>query len=136
MTTSAQTHRHRISRVEPLAKYFLLDLFQNFAPSKIRYSSSSSATPQEQTCFNLDGRRIGLLGVYVVYLKLKYVRVLAGFAAGAASVALMCRVVGSIYISATSIGSRLLNLFREEAGLCLDLLEKYVSTMAITAILG
>ncbi len=57
---------------------------------------------------------LGLLGVSVVYLMLEDVRVLAGFAAGAASVALICRVVGSIYISATSIGSRLLNLIRDE----------------------
>ncbi len=67
---------------------------------------------------------------------LEDVRVLAGFAAGAASVALMCRVVWSIYISATSIGSRLLSLIREEARVCLDLLETYVSAMAITATLG
>ncbi len=59
---------------------------------------------------------LGLLSVFVVYLMLADVLLLAGFEADAASVALMCRVVGSIYISATSIGSRLLNLIREEAG--------------------
>ncbi len=79
---------------------------------------------------------LGMLSVSVVYLVLEDVRVLAGIAADAASVALMCRVVGSIYNSATSIGSCLLNLIQEEAGVCLDVLETCVRSMVITAPLG
>ncbi len=77
-----------------------------------------------------------LLRLSVVYLMLEDVRVLAGFVAGTASVTLICRVVGSIYISATSIGSRFLNLIREGAGVCLEFLETYGSAMAVTATLG
>lgn len=103
---------------------------------------------------------LGLLGVSVVYLMLEDSRVLAGFAAGTGAVALICRVIGSIYISATSMGSRLMNLIRGErrpdeephlplqfmetggeclgdvTGVSLDLLETYVSAIAVTAILG
>ena len=52
---------------------------------------------------------LGLLGNCAIYLMLEDVRVLIAFAAGASSVAFICRVIRSVYTSATSMGSRLLS---------------------------
>lgn len=103
---------------------------------------------------------LSLLGNCAVYLMLEDVRVLIAFAAGASSVAFICRVVGSIYTSATNTGSRLLNLIREQnrlsvqehlplrffetggdnlgdiSGVGIDLLETFCSAISVCAILG
>jgi len=103
---------------------------------------------------------LSLLGNCAVYLMLEDVRVLIAFAAGASSVAFICRVIGSIYTSATNTGSRLLNLIRVQnslnleehlplrffetggdnlgdiTGAGIDLLETFCTAVSVCAILG
>lgn len=103
---------------------------------------------------------LGLVGVSALYLMLEDARVLVGFVAGTSLVALVCRIIGAIYTSATNMGSRLINIIRREtddnmdscfplrylktggdrlgdvAGYGIDLLDTYAGAVAVCALLG
>jgi len=102
---------------------------------------------------------IGLGGLSAVYLMLKDVRSLAGFSAGASTVALFARVGGGIYTKAADVGADLIGKVEsgipeddprnpatiadnvgdnvgDVAGMGADLFESFVGSIVAAAILG
>jgi len=102
---------------------------------------------------------IGLSGLSAVYLMMSDVRSLAGFSAGASTVALFARVGGGIFTKAADVGADLVgkveaNIPEDDprnpatiadnvgdnvgdvAGMGADLFESYVGSVVATAILG
>lgn len=102
---------------------------------------------------------VGLTGLSVCYLIFRDVRALAGFSAGASTVALFARVGGGIYTKAADVGADLVgkveaNIPEDDprnpatiadnvgdnvgdvAGMGADLFESYVGSIVATAILG
>jgi len=102
---------------------------------------------------------IGLTGLSFVFLVFRDVRALAGFSAGASTIALFARVGGGIYTKAADVGADLVgkveaNIPEDDprnpatiadnvgdnvgdvAGMGADLFESYVGSLVATAILG
>lgn len=102
---------------------------------------------------------VGLAGLSICYLIFRDVRALAGFSAGASTVALFARVGGGIYTKAADVGADLVgkveaNIPEDDprnpatiadnvgdnvgdvAGMGADLFESYVGSIVATAILG
>lgn len=102
---------------------------------------------------------IGLTGLSFVFLVFRDVRALAGFSAGASTIALFARVGGGIYTKAADVGADLVGKVEADipeddprnpatiadnvgdnvgdvAGMGADLFESYVGSLVATAILG
>lgn len=80
------------------------------AAARNSFNEAASIAFRSGSVIGIGITSLALLGVSTIYLMLEDVRALIPFVAGVSLVALICRVIGVIYTSATNMGSRLTSI--------------------------